>query len=86
MGTQGNQREKRTHTTTNNPIETPESQKKQPIHNTIPPLQSIQQNPNYPSNPISKKNPNPPIVMGIPISISIKKGYLQENINISSKR
>lgn len=23
--------------------------------------------------------------MGIPISISIKKGYLQENINISSK-
>lgn len=24
--------------------------------------------------------------MGIPISISIKKGYLQENINISSKR
>jgi hypothetical protein len=33
MGTQGNQREKRTHTTTNNPIETPEipKQKKQPI-------------------------------------------------------
>lgn len=24
--------------------------------------------------------------MGISISISIKKGYLQENINISSKR
>lgn len=80
MGTQGEPKERKTtHTINNNrTIETPESQK-QPIHNNTPLFQSTKQIPNYPSSLISKKNPQPLIVMGIPnpiISISIKKGYL----------